>query len=1713
MAGALPPGPTVPRGALQSGRRLGQRGPEPLALPSGPTGPRGEFIMGPSPLQAPEVQALGQAVQKRVDQALSGASDATAAAREADAIIDQAGRELAITVLPDEAREAARRIEDAGAVYKGTQELGDLFDGQTFHYYDVPVYGQPTPTTGGVFSNDLDKLPGMVAGTKAKFAASEMIRRTEESGGASFNLARNDFAAGDKGYIVSIAPERGKSIKTLTSEEIEKFATENADYLSDPRAYLGIEKTDKGYNLDISVITDSKADAVQLGRELGQERIYDSAAGRSIDVPRAAGPHPYVKAQEPLDERAVQAAREYDAALTDPAAKPAWDALARETDRLYDEIVASGLRIEKVTGQPYATADEMIEDINRGVLKVTTDNSEHPFWTVEQNFKFRVVHDYLGHREGGNDFSLGGEYKAFLRHAERLQDEAAKKALQTEVYGQAAAAVAHSQFQEQKAFLSGQDISLAPREQRLAGKPTSPFSRFRPTSQSVPISPEARAAYDQILRNTALLEDIRRMPRMAERLKQFLRDEQGAIGAKLPVTTDALRLARKGGAGAFWYQGVPAELQQAFGTEWERVADVIALSSMGLRPEKNVELALRAWFLYKAGRPAEEVLAVFDGGGKAGHNMKRLAEQVLFGGKTLDEAAGPDALKIRNFARALKGDENAVVVDRWMWRVFYPEEAARAKAQFEAKLRKSPDYDGGPARYREIEKWVRANASKIGITPAQFQAAMWVGKKIEDGNPTGIRPLREYIAEFLKADEAKRFFEGAKDLTESGRVNVGTIVVLARAALGGIAGSLTGDDPETATRNALLGMGLGSILSPSLARQIIRVAATKADVAEGVRGMAAVLRDQTGGFRPFERPPSPNVRRMGASPDAKRMVRSINQKLEDARRLARAYVVTNDETIAAALTSKFRSLEEVLQLDVAQLAPKDMAAARTAARGVRDFVLEDALETAARARTSGDPALMVEARQKYVLAGRVSQQVTDLETHIARAQQAGAIKSDASLASKFDLDTLAREVTETDAALVGTMTDEQVVKAMLDMGDRARAAKLAQTTTKYPQAFWNIYYGLNLLSSPVTHAKNITGNVVAAAFSVLDRAVAEGTEAVLLPFTAAGLRTQKVAFGETADLVRGMWEMVADSFRAGRKGALQYAGDTLRTGESTFEGATKAQERLTILASKRRASLTEGEALPKLIEVMNTAAQANLRFMDSVDEFFKVINFNGELRALARRQAMAEGLRGNAYARRVAELFDNPTREMLKNANEFAHEQTFTKAFDPNLGGWRSLWRLGHGMETLAKNPVARVTVAPFFRTPTRLLEYSTVHTPVLNALAPQFWSDLAAGGAKAELAFSKLAVGAGTMGLAAWYAAEGYVTGAWPEDPGLRKRYEEAGWQPYSVYLDGKYYSYAGLEPLSTFLGTVANYVQMAPHLPDHELQRVAVAMVLAASPAALNNPYATGISELGDVFKGMTSERSGTELLRWVNRRVANLIPGAALMRTVARASDPVKRDDVTVSGPPAMREASELVTVYMKQVPGWSKHRPPIRNMITGEPIPAESGWLGALLPYQVTTNPNDPVLNEIVALEGAGLPREVPRVLGGTRPRDSISVKAVNPREGVLLTDDERNELTRLLTKHGHPAYEGRTLHQELARLIESEEYKDASDGKDGGKALLIRRTFRAYLDQAEDAFLEKNREVATVIARRQLERDLGRLPSSMEDLKSPVRELVDQMAVQ
>lgn len=170
------------------------------------------------------------------------------------------------------------------------------------------------------------------------------------------------------------------------------------------------------------------------------------------------------------------------APLYDQEAIPSYEALAKSLEKTFKQL-QSKVDVRFVEGQPYSNEKEMADAVKKtGILYISTDFNEHPFFTPEQNLKFRAVHDWYTHIATGSEFSQRGEIKAYNNQA-KVTPRAALPALFTEVVGQAMYATVHGDFPEQKvAILKGFDyynVGEGPAAPKKAGMSKNPASKSK----------------------------------------------------------------------------------------------------------------------------------------------------------------------------------------------------------------------------------------------------------------------------------------------------------------------------------------------------------------------------------------------------------------------------------------------------------------------------------------------------------------------------------------------------------------------------------------------------------------------------------------------------------------------------------------------------------------------------------------------------------------------------------------------------------------------------------------------------------------------------------------------------------------------------------------------------------------------------------------------------------------------------------------------------------------------------------------------------------------------------------------------------------------------------------------------------------------------------------------------------------------------------------
>lgn len=192
--------------------------------------------------------------------------------------------------------------------------------------------------------------------------------------------------------------------------------------------------------------------------------VMATLADPAISLPRQPdGRRPAVRCVPPGETQAV--AERFAAARTttaDPFVVQAYQQLEAQTDWQFAALTQpwGRYRITVVStneATPYASADELIAAVlaTRTLEVTASPGRPHPLLghaAGSAYFRFRAVHDLVGHVATGYGFDRDGEYSAWLaqrRHYTGL----ARRAAATELHGEVSALWATGQFAEHKAVL------------------------------------------------------------------------------------------------------------------------------------------------------------------------------------------------------------------------------------------------------------------------------------------------------------------------------------------------------------------------------------------------------------------------------------------------------------------------------------------------------------------------------------------------------------------------------------------------------------------------------------------------------------------------------------------------------------------------------------------------------------------------------------------------------------------------------------------------------------------------------------------------------------------------------------------------------------------------------------------------------------------------------------------------------------------------------------------------------------------------------------------------------------------------------------------------------------------------------------------------------------------------------------------------------------
>lgn len=353
------------------------------------------------------------------------------------------------------------------------------------------------------------------------------------------------------------------------------------------------------------------------------------------------------------------------------------------------------------------------------------------------------------------------------------------------------------------------------------------------------------------------------------------------------------------------------------------------------------------------------------------------------------------------------------------------------------------------------------------------------------------------------------------------------------------------------------------------------------------------------------------------------------------------------------------------------------------------------------------------------------------------------------------------------------------------------------------------------------------------------------------------------------------------------------------------------------------------------------------RLINGLHTLSRTVANTRSLAQQAYRLASEEGLSGNAFKARVAELTTDPTKEMMTRAIDEANRGAMMQRapYGSLRHHLRAIVDVGIKFPDLGPLPLGTLRpfrfVDPFVNITSNIIDNTLVERTPLGILSTHVRDDLLGrnGGAAQDLAAGKMIAGSSLMLLGGTLAASGLLTGSPPPDPKEAAIKYATGWMPYSVRVGDYYYQIHRLGPLGLALGIAADLHDVAAEAEKGEFSLAASAAVHAVARNIIDESFFKGPSDLMNAIDG----RDGGY---WARSFVSSFLPFSVGLGQTARVVDPY------------MRQTRTILDAIRAKIPYVSEGLP-ARYDVWGRPIPNRPALIPELTEIYTSRLENDPV----------------------------------------------------------------------------------------------------------------------------------------------------------
>ena len=665
-----------------------------------------------------------------------------------------------------------------------------------------------------------------------------------------------------------------------------------------------------------------------------------------------------------------------------------------------------------------------------------------------------------------------------------------------------------------------------------------------------------------------------------------------------------------------------------------------------------------------------------------------------------------------------------------------------------------------------------------------------------------------------------------------------------------------------------------------------------------------------------------NLDKINEPSEIKDIIRKIakdNSSFEEARRGVVKFG-TNGENLEALARSLGLSDSTLLKRNIGQAFNSEEV---MAARILFDEALKDAFDLSVIAKgTNASQIDLVRFQQSMARVASIQEQISGITAEAGRALR--SFRESVGPASSKNPQARDKLIQDYLNVKGGDANIKDIAQKMSMLDDPAAMAKFARDQFKprfidYIQEFW-----INaLLSSPSTHLVNTLSNTLVAGLTPLEYFGASAIGAITR-------KPDRITFGESGARLFGSMYGALDGIRAARKAIID--------GEAVDPMTKLELDRQKVIPGP----------IGSLIRTPGTALVAE-------DAFFKSIGYRQELWGQAFRTAQKEG----KGIKRAYELMRNPDLldpKIHLDAIDAGRYQTFTTPLAEGKIG-----TAGQSLQKVIRKVPSLRFIVPFVRTPVNIVRYAFERFPGTAMFTTAYKKAIKQGGRQADLARSKLAIGSSVAAGVYYYAGSGLITGRGPSDSRQRSVMLETGWQPYSLKIGDKYYSYNRFEPIGILFGLTADISDIGRYVErgitaDEELEIGQLTSMIAASFSEniTNKTFLTGLSDAIEMLND--PDRYGEVTIR---KFLASFVPTALYYER--KADDPIIRDARSLGD----SFVNRFPEVFSELGARTSKDLPARRNVF-GEIKTYKDTFGGRYSPVNVSPIKNDVAFNEFVKL---------------------------------------------------------------------------------------------------------------------------------------------------